>query len=106
MRLRGIVEEPLPQITPDRRRHSVDECRYELYAEYCCDAVFNTGNVALLATEFFGELLLCQVEFFATLAEHIAIEPSERFFVELLSQRCAQCAIFFVKRCVGCCKSG
>lgn len=38
MRLRGIVEEPLPQITPDRRRHSVDECRYELYAEYCCDA--------------------------------------------------------------------
>lgn len=117
MRLRGIVEEPLPQITPDRKRHSVDECRYELYAEYCCDAeetrqldiclaVFNTGNVALLATEFFGELLLCQVEFFATLAEHIAIEPSERFFVELLSQRCAQCAIFFVKRCVGCCKSG
>ena len=38
-----------------------------------------------------------EAEFFATLAEHIAIEPSERFFVELLSQRCAQCAIFFVK---------
>lgn len=37
-------------------------------------AVLDTGDVALLAIEFFGELLLCEVEFLATFTEHITIE--------------------------------
>ncbi len=35
-------------------------------------AVFESDDVALLATGFSGELLLCEVEFLATFAEHIA----------------------------------
>ncbi len=34
-------------------------------------AVFESGDVALLATGFSGELLLCEVEFLATFAEHV-----------------------------------
>ena len=60
-------------------------CRNELDAEDGCDAeearqlnvgfaVLDTGDVALLAIEFFGELLLCEVEFLATFTEHITIE--------------------------------
>lgn len=64
-------------------------------------AIFNTGDVALLATEFFGELLLSEVEFLSTHAEHVAIDPRERILVKLLARGRAGRAVFLVKRRVG-----
>lgn len=58
--------------------------------------VFYSSDVALFTTEFLGELLLC-VAFLARFAEHVAIEPCERFDVELLERGGAGCAVLGVQ---------